>query len=98
MGLITSEEAYEVQDADYTEISSSHESAPTDLASIAAKNAKKVAAAAAKPVAPKVVDEPTEEPEGLAQDPVRIPTEEKEDTAPWEGTPNKHTQSRPSLL
>ena len=97
MGLITSEEAYEVQDADYTEISSSRESAPTDLASIAAKNAKKVATAA-KPVAPKVVDEPTEAPEDLAQDPVRIPAEEKEDVAPWEGTPNKHTQSRPSLL
>lgn len=101
MGLITSEEAYEVQDAEYTEISSSRESAPTDLASIAAKNAKKVVTA--KPVAPKV-EEPTAEPEATpAEDtPAPAPASTQEAPAPWESAPAQPApqapQSRPSLL
>ncbi len=91
MGLVTSEEAYDVVDAEYTEISTSPQAAKTDIASIAARNAMKKASAPTQ-------TETESEPEASEPAPVQdTPQAEAEaDTAPWEEPQPK--PQRPSLL
>ncbi len=93
MGLITSEEAYEVQDAEYTEISTSRESAPTDLASIAAKNAMKAVAAKKPEAEAAVAAEEEPQTEQASADNVVDPFDNNNAQQPEQAP-----QSRPSLL